>query len=652
MRIPKLERINRSKLFLAVALLVSVFTSFYNILEFPSLTYDEGSYLGKAMYFLTTHNPQERSNYFNPYFGQIFLGGILWLAGYSDSSQILANSNLVASVESLWFVPRLLTGIMSIIDVFLVYKISERRYNVWVAFIAAILFALLPIAWFLRIVFLESIQLPLVLSSVLLALYANDTQGSITNNRKTCLVALSGVLMGLAIFTKISVFSMIPLFAFIFWTTRNEKLKSIGLWLIPVILIPLIWPAYAILHGDFDRWWDGIYWQSHRQTEDINFMQIGKQNTLPNAISLNFYKIPILIAVGFAGLVYLGARKDFFLLLWAVPFLLFLLLIGFAREFHLIPLLPILSISAARFIEGIIGAVAKKKIYDIALVGIISAVAIFGLTNSPLLFSSNQINSDIIEATAVIIWYLMDNPNNSTTMISNHVYSWIPKYVLNQGNQFLIPEISDSENPQHEKVLLVADRSFMGTMSGKDAVGRHLHEIYDKNIIKNISTVYFGEYRVILPEDWPRALEQRNGINLLDRNHSWNSGRNANISQSENDLKIISKTNRTESTSSHALLTTKLGNVTGSPVLLNLNYASNSTNTNTKYFVELVDSENQNMKFWRYDLENTSGNYTNGLFIIPEESLDRELKFRLGILTKSPGEHLLSIQRATVVFPK
>ena len=37
------------------------------------------------------------------------------------------------------------------------------------------------------------------------------------------------------------------------------NLKALGLWFIPVILIPAIWPAYAISVGQFDGWLNGLF---------------------------------------------------------------------------------------------------------------------------------------------------------------------------------------------------------------------------------------------------------------------------------------------------------------------------------------------------------------------------------------------------------
>ena len=62
-------------------------------------------------------------------------------------------------------------GLLAVIDTFLIYKIAERRYNRNVAFIAAILFAVMPYTWLIRRVLLEPIQLPFLLTSILFALY-------------------------------------------------------------------------------------------------------------------------------------------------------------------------------------------------------------------------------------------------------------------------------------------------------------------------------------------------------------------------------------------------------------------------------------------------------------------------------------------------
>ncbi len=74
---------------------------------FIPLTYDEGTYIGRAMHVLVARNPQEGTFYDHPYFGQLFLGGILWIIGYPNSLHLSALGDVVDSVKMLWLVPRL-----------------------------------------------------------------------------------------------------------------------------------------------------------------------------------------------------------------------------------------------------------------------------------------------------------------------------------------------------------------------------------------------------------------------------------------------------------------------------------------------------------------------------------------------------------------
>jgi 4-amino-4-deoxy-L-arabinose transferase-like glycosyltransferase len=76
----------------------------------------------------------------------------------------------------LYTVPRVLMGLLAVIDTFLVYNIAECLYNRKVAFIASILFAVMPRTWSLRWILLDTISLPLLLSSILFAVYYYNTK--------------------------------------------------------------------------------------------------------------------------------------------------------------------------------------------------------------------------------------------------------------------------------------------------------------------------------------------------------------------------------------------------------------------------------------------------------------------------------------------
>jgi hypothetical protein len=473
--------------------------------------YEDGTYIGRAMATMNVslaQVSQEGKFHDHPYFGQLFLGSVLWMTSYPNSLQPSADGDVVHSVKMLWLVPRIIIGVIGVIDTFLVYKISERRYNTKVAFIAAILFAVTTMI-FLRTVFLESLQLPFLLMSILFAVYSRDRKNN-SSRRIVSMTLLSGVFLGLAIFTKISVLMMIPLIAFVIFTNTNRNIKMVTFWLIPVILIPLSWPAYALVYGEFGEWLDAVYWQTHRQSTSV--LRYDNQLTLINAIGSNFLKMPILVVLGFVGLVLATTKKDVFLLLWTIPFLIFLYLIGFVRDFHLIPILPALCISGARFIEGMSNMFYNRKVRDLLHFSIISAIAIFGLINFTILFDKNN-NEDTFLETALVIRYLEDNKNNNLTMLSTPVYSWIPKYVFQLGDDYKVPDPAGGlEVPQNKTVLMVVDRIFKFLLSGNDTTGENLRKIYTEHNKNGTTVVESKRNKIILPQIWPSALEGDHSI--------------------------------------------------------------------------------------------------------------------------------------------
>jgi Dolichyl-phosphate-mannose-protein mannosyltransferase len=635
-----------STFLLAISLALSIFTYLWNPLQFPAVRYEDGTYIGRGMHVSLVHDPQEGKFYDHPYFGQFFLGSTLWITGYPNSLHPSADRDIVHSVKMLWLVPRILIGVIGVIDTFLVYKISERRYNTKIAFIAAILFGVTSMI-FLRTIFLESLQLPFLLLSILFAVYSKHSKNN-SNRRIVSMTLLSGIFLGLAIFTKIPVLMMIPLVAFVIFTNNNRNIKMVGFWFIPVILIPLIWPAYAIVNGEFGEWLDAVYWQTHRQS--ISSLRYENQLTLLNAIGSDFFKMPILVALGFVGLLFATIKKDFFLLLWAIPFLVFLYLLGFVRDFHLIPILPALCISGARLIEGVSNMFKNRKVRDLLPFSIISAITIFSLINFIVLSNTNN-NEETFAETALLIRYLQDNKNNNLTMISTPVYSWIPKYVFHLGGNYQEPDPADGlEVHQTERVLMVVDRIFKFDLSGNDTIGEHLRKIYGEHNKNGTTVVEDGRNKIIIPQPWPSDLEQDLGINLIDKAHVWKPNRNINISQSDRDLNIVVTTKKTEEKSSSVLLETQLKNLTERPLLLSLDYASKSPKSNTKYFIEIRDSEDQNRRYFKRDLMDTSGNLTKNLFILPSEIVERPIKLRLGIISNSSGEHELSIKTARVIY--
>jgi hypothetical protein len=480
-----------SVLLLVIPLAVSAFTHSWNPLGFPSFWYVEEIYLQRAMYVLhglgvvdplTTYGHP----YDHPYFGQLLLAGLLAIINYPDlldftsftSSSYSTDYNtrdLVYSINLLHLVPRLLIGMLAVFDTFLIYKIAEYNYNnKTIAFIASILFAVMPITWLTRKILLENLALPLLLSSILFAVCFRRSSSIkvfqiIPDINRSILVLISGIFLGLAIFTKLPALAMIPLVGFLIFKSTNKKLKHITLWIIPVVLIPLIWPLDAFLKGEINVWLQDVLWQTQRQGE-----------SLLDAFT-DFLRIdPVLITLGIVGLVYAEIKRDFLVLFWVVPFIIFLFILGFVSFFYMLLLIPPICIAAARFIEDLVGKINNRKRRRMVAAAIVLPIAAFGLISTTLLVTLN-VTSSYLEVYAFVVQLLIQdgleqvreaemNSENigeaRTTLIGNswtRAYYWIPKYIFNTEVDIVPITSSAMAGPtiDTERVILKLDNHIL-----------------------------------------------------------------------------------------------------------------------------------------------------------------------------------------------
>jgi 4-amino-4-deoxy-L-arabinose transferase-like glycosyltransferase len=420
---------NKKLLLLLLPLILSAVINTWNITGFPNIHVDEGYHMWKVMSILqgqgllTTDSYLD--SYFAPYFGQIFLAGILGMIGYPD---IVHPTLDTASIESLYLIPRLIMSIFAVLDTFLIFKIAEKRYDIKIAFIAAVLFAVMPYGWLLKRIFLETIQLPLLLTSILLVLYLKKipqdetkTTTKKTEIKNTILILSSGVLLGLAIFTKIPIFAMIPLIGYLIYTNinknNNNKIKSIGLWLIPVIIIPMLWPAFAFSIGEFDEWIEDVLHQTQRESKP-----------LINTLTTYLENDPVMFLLGFVGIINAAIRRDYFILLFSLPFLLFLQWIGYVSSFHIIPLFPVFAIGSAKMIIGLTNLVPKEKIRNSLPYLILSAIAVFSLVSTFLLISIDT--NSLVFQTQLAVTEELQKTNGTITLVGNALYLWIPHYIF------------------------------------------------------------------------------------------------------------------------------------------------------------------------------------------------------------------------------
>jgi hypothetical protein len=423
--------------------------------------------------------------YDHPFFGQTFLAAVSAVIGYPEF--FIMNIPSTETVQVLYSVPRILMGLFAVVDTFLIYKIAERRYNKNIAFIAAVLFALTPTTWILRKILLESILLPFLLLSVLFALYSkydysklNSVNTTILNNVKKqdlILITISGIFLGLSILTKVPALTMIPLVGYLICIRKsgradkeNHKIevRKLGVWLIPVILVPLIWPIYSVLTNNFDLWLRDLSWNTARE-HVTNNTAVG--NSLVNSLTYVFQIDPLIFLLGCGGVVFCYIKRDHLVLLWIIPFLIFLFVIDFVSFFHLSLLLPAVCISAARLIVDCSNKVKRIKLRRVLPLATISVIGAFSLGSIMTLINLN-VSSSYFEIYAFIVNTLVDqNPSNEAVadndeeliMLGRHWtrgFFWIPKHVFDINIDFKrIDRVDDIPIPStNDKLFLIADR--------------------------------------------------------------------------------------------------------------------------------------------------------------------------------------------------
>ena len=431
-------------------------------------------------------NPQITSltghPYDHPYFGWLFLAGLLSAVGYPYSLQPTSDGD-IGSIEKLYLVPRLIVGALAIVDTFLIYKIAECRYHSrYIAVIASILFSVTPLTWLTRGIFLDTILLPFLLASILFSLQlkkpghdSNIRNGNYENSRTNLnlrnitVIVLSGIFLGLAIFTKIPVFTMIPLVGFLIYTNSNRSLKALGIWLIPVLFIPVIWPAHAMYSGDLDMWKDDILWQAtERPSQSLYY-----------SIEYFFKTDPILFILGFVGMIYAPTKKDIMILLWAIPFLIFLYLIGYVAFFHLNPLLPLLCIATAVMVAELSRKIIPAKNLRQGLLvssGIIVAIAISQLITTFQLVIVNE-NSLYLKTVAFLSSIIpgnsqiMADPTTKITIVGPPKYFWTPQSVFDKDMNDYTAHGS-IRNVRTDKAILVVDGAMVEVMEEQTKLGR------------------------------------------------------------------------------------------------------------------------------------------------------------------------------------
>jgi len=633
---------NHSVILISMVLILAGFTHLWNPIGFPHPNVDEGIYLGRAVNFLNTLDLRDSSiGYDHPYFGQIFLAVFLGITGYLN----LFSPPVDLNYEMIFLVPRIFMGILAVVDTFLIFKIAELRYDRKVGFIASVLFAVMPITWLTRWVLLDSIQLPLTLLSILFAVlcFRGHIENASIDKKNIILVLLSGIFLGLSIFTKIPAVMIVPLVGYLIFTKTKRNFKILGLWFIPVILIPMIWPTYSITVGEFNYWLDGINKQSHRES-----------NPLYLSITEFVMIDPILLFVGTFGIILAAVKKDSFILLAVIPFLLFLYFINYVVIFHLMYIVVILCISASRLFVDIMYFVSRNKSLLLLSIGGISLILAYGFTNTLEIVTRNE-TSQYFGAAALVDHYIKsDNiandddsrdSNRNITVLAHPFFIWIQKYVFHNENYvsyFQIPKKLAFEN---QKIISIIDSGFRDRIQRDDYTGIRLREIFssfDTRSIATFNATLHGNKIDILITDLGRLNKTAVKVtNILDEDNHWEKSKYIDIQRGSGTMNITADTkNATRNNNANiAFLKTPL-NLTERPIFLSIRYLTKSDNTNAEFIIEIRDKNDTLL--WDSVLKKTDGKSKTEFFVLPADISEKQVKFDVKIQTKGKSVHTLA----------
>ena len=435
-------------LFLLVMIIaLSAYTHMWNPAGFFTFHGDESIYTQRGVMIL--NHEVLYGLHDHPFFGQIVLAGFMHVTGYQNL--IDDPSTDPPHLEAFYAYPRTFMGLLAVLDTLLVYMIAERMFGRRVAAVAAVIFAVVPMSLMLRLILLDSILLPFVLSSVLLALHSRGS------DRRHLLLLASGACLGLAIFTKVPAGAMIPPCAILaYWA--SGRIRDVGLWIAPAVAIPAIWPAYAAQAGQFDAWIRDIGWQANRENTGI----LGAMGDLMK-------QDPVLIPLGMAGFAFAviclilrlgrggrGGRGEGggrgggggkvhtdsywephiaeprnlgFLIAWFSSILLFFSASGFVGFYHLSTLLPALCIAAAvlimwgtgRFSRGTQRGPAAASADRTVLITV-AAIGLAGLFTAGVIVDLD-VRSSEFEAASFLLQNYSDEPD--TVKVVSSTWYWV-----------------------------------------------------------------------------------------------------------------------------------------------------------------------------------------------------------------------------------
>jgi hypothetical protein len=233
-------------------------------------------------------------------------------------------------------------------------------------------------------------------------------------------------------------------------------------------------------------------------------------------------------------------------------------------------------------------------------------------------FFTNRTNFDIFN-TQAFVYHISDLlSSNTTNIFKNGLSEMSIRYIISPNEKStLYPAVENLTKFYPILKTLGTDKDF------------------DKLIFKN-----FNLYKYT-----PSPGET---IDLIDENHDWKSFGQTSVVQSTGNLIIAVGTDKEEVIHNRGYLQTEL-KLGQRPLLLSLDYIIDTKIGNVTYSVEIRDGKGEKILFNSL-LNNTAGISSSQTFLLPPDIVNKPLEFRIYIITESPGQHALTIRKATISY--
>jgi hypothetical protein len=137
-------------------------------------------------------------------------------------------------------------------------------------------------------------------------------------------------------------------------------------------------------------------------------------------------------------------------------------------------------------------------------------------------------------------------------------------------------------------------------------------------------------------------------INLIDKYHQWQPFAQTTVVQNPGNLIIAVGSDKEQKTYNRAYLQTEL-KIPDRPLLFSLDYEVETKIGNATYAVQIRDPNTHRIMLERL-LNYTAGSSSSETFLLPRGIVNRPLEFRIYVITEGPGQHALSVRKASITY--